>query len=106
MMGRNGQFKVLSTNLDGARSAENERSHLLEINALITKKQLAVTWIYCQHYHDSETITRVATDFIEALRGIIHHCLAPDAGGYTPSDYPEANLDQEALDDLLDEFSE
>ncbi|MGD8296324.1 MAG: amino acid adenylation domain-containing protein, partial [Desulfobacterales bacterium] len=51
MMGRNGQFKLLSTNLDGARSAENERSHLLEINALITKKQLAVTWIYCQHYH-------------------------------------------------------
>jgi non-ribosomal peptide synthase protein (TIGR01720 family) len=67
---------------------------------------LTVTWTYSPHYHDSETITQVASDFIEALRAIIHHCLAPDAGGYTPSDFPEANLDQKALDDLMDEFSE
>ena len=48
----------------------------------------------------------MTTDFIEALGAMIRHCLAPDAGGYTPSDFPEANLDQKALDDLLDEFSE
>jgi amino acid adenylation domain-containing protein/non-ribosomal peptide synthase protein (TIGR01720 family) len=106
MMGRRRQFKVLSTLLDGARSGDNERSHLLDINALITKRQLVVTWTHCPHYHDPETITQVATDFIEALGAMIRHCLAPDAGGYTPSDFPEANLDQKGLDDLLDEFSE
>jgi amino acid adenylation domain-containing protein/non-ribosomal peptide synthase protein (TIGR01720 family) len=106
MTGRNGQFKVLSTHLGRARSGDNEQSHLLDINAFLTKRQLTVTWTYSPHYHDSETITQVASDFIEALRAIIHHCLAPDAGGYTPSDFPEANLDQKALDDLMDEFSE
>ena len=106
MMGANGQFKVLSTHLDGTRSEDNERNHLLDINAMITKRQLTAIWTYSPHYHDSETIIRVATNFIEALQAIIHHCLAPDAGGYTPSDFPEANLNQKALDDLLDEFSE
>ncbi len=99
-------FKVLPTQLEGARSADNERSHLLEINALVTKNQLSVTFTYSPHYLDSGTITQLATDFIEILRAMIQHCLAPDAGGSTPSDFPEANLDQKALDDLLDEFSE
>jgi amino acid adenylation domain-containing protein/non-ribosomal peptide synthase protein (TIGR01720 family) len=106
MMARNGQFKVLSTYLDGARSGDNARICLLDINALITQRQLAVTWTYSPHYHDSETITQVAADFIKTLGALIHHCLTPDAGGYSPSDFPEANLDQRALDDLLDEFSE
>jgi len=106
MMAPKGQFKILPIHLAGMRSGNNARSHLLDINALITKKQLSVIWTYSPHHHDSETITHVAADFIETLRAIIHHCLAPDAGGYTPSDFPEANLDQKALDDLLDEFGE
>ena len=65
-----------------------------------------VIWTYSPYYLASETISQVATDFIDTLRAIIHHCLAPGAGGYTPSDFPEANLDQKELDDLLDEFSE
>jgi non-ribosomal peptide synthase protein (TIGR01720 family) len=106
MMARNSEFKILPIQLDGMRSGDNARSHLLDINALITQRQLTVTWTYCPHHHDSETIQQVATDFIEALGAMIRHCLAPGAGSYTPSDFPEANLDQKALDELLDEFSE
>ena len=106
MMARNGEFKILPIHPAGMRSGNNARSHLLDINALITQRQLAVTWTYCPHYHDPETISQVAVDFIEALGAMIRHCLAPDAGSYTPSDFPEANLDQKGLDELLDEFSE
>ena len=29
---------------------------------------------------------------------LVEHCCAPGAGGYTPSDFPLAGLDQAALD--------
>jgi hypothetical protein len=38
---------------------------------------------------------------MEELRALIAHCLSPDAGGYTPSDFPLANLAQEQLNNLL-----
>jgi hypothetical protein len=36
------------------------------------------------------------------LRELIEHCKSPEAGGYTPSDFPLAGLDQAGLDHLLD----
>ena len=38
---------------------------------------------------------------MEALRGLIAHCQSPDAGGYTPSDFPEATVSQQSLNRLL-----
>jgi hypothetical protein len=48
----------------------------------------------------------VAGDFLSALRSIIAHCLSDEAGGYTPSDFPETALSQAELDDLLAEFGQ
>ncbi|GAB1537692.1 hypothetical protein NUACC21_03430 [Scytonema sp. NUACC21] len=38
---------------------------------------------------------------MQALRGLINHCLAPDAGGYTPTDFPLAQLNDVQLEQLL-----
>jgi hypothetical protein len=38
---------------------------------------------------------------MDALSAIITHCQSPDAGGYTPSDFPGAKLNQKDLDKLL-----
>jgi hypothetical protein len=43
---------------------------------------------------------------LDALHQLIVHWLSSDAGGYTPSDFPEAELSQEELDALLEELSE
>jgi microcystin synthetase protein McyA len=32
---------------------------------------------------------------------MIRHCMSPSTGGYTPSDFSLANLDQERLDQLV-----
>ena len=40
---------------------------------------------------------------IEALTELIAHCQSPEAGGYTPSDFPLAGLLQHQLDRLLQE---
>jgi non-ribosomal peptide synthase protein (TIGR01720 family) len=83
------------------RSARATRRHLLEIIALVLDGRMTVRFGYAAGIHDAATIERVAAGFGAALRGCIAHCLAPDAIGYTPSDFPLARLDQEALDRLF-----
>jgi len=80
------------------------RPHLLTIHALIAEGRFRTDWIYSEHLHNKDTIERVANQFIEALRGLIDHCLSEHAGGYTPSDFALAGLDQEALDRLKSKY--
>jgi hypothetical protein len=35
------------------------------------------------------------------LRILIRHCQSPEAGGYTPSDFPTMLLSQQELDELM-----
>ena len=62
---------------------------------------LQVRWSYSEAVHRRETIERLANDYMAALLAIIRHCQSPEAGGYTPSDFPLAGLSQEDLEKLL-----
>jgi non-ribosomal peptide synthase protein (TIGR01720 family) len=46
-------------------------------------------------------VTAVADSFLAELRAIIAHCLSPEAGGYTPSDFGDVPLSQSELDLLI-----
>ena len=78
------------------------RDHLIEINSGVSDGQLKVFWSFSDHVHERETIETVAEAFIAELKSIISHCLSPDAGAYTPSDFPQANLDVDKLNSILD----
>jgi len=45
-------------------------------------------------------VETLAEIFLSALRGLIAHCLSPEAGGYTPSDFQEPGLSQDVVDML------
>lgn len=83
------------------RSPRAKRPYLIEVSGKIIKGQLQMEWIYSQNIHDRSTITRVANDYMTSLREIITHCMSPEAGGYTPSDFPEAKITQGELSKLL-----
>jgi amino acid adenylation domain-containing protein len=51
-----------------------------------------------------EDLERIAGRFAEILGTLIRHCLSPEAGGFTPSDFPVSGLDQADLDRLLAEL--
>jgi len=87
-------------------SPRARRSHLVEINSWVADGQLRVHWRYSEAMHRRSTIDRLAQDFLKELRSLIHHCTSPGVGGYTPSDFAEAGLDQEKLDALLAELGE
>ncbi|WP_414587304.1 amino acid adenylation domain-containing protein [Scytonema sp. PCC 10023] len=94
-------FKLANESSGPSRSSLNHRTHLLEVNSIIFDSQLRVDWTYSENLHHSSTIERIAHEFLQALRGLIAHCLAPEAGGYTPSDFPLAQLNNVELEQLL-----
>ncbi|NEQ30815.1 MAG: amino acid adenylation domain-containing protein [Leptolyngbya sp. SIO4C5] len=94
-------FTVASEPRGPGRSPKGDRRYDLDINAVVAGGQLRADWSYSQARYRAETITALADGFITALRSLIAHCQSPDAGGYTPSDFAEANLNQQELDQFL-----
>ncbi|WP_009631335.1 non-ribosomal peptide synthetase [Synechocystis sp. PCC 7509] len=97
----NSLFKLASRSVGASRSPHGRRSHLIEIDGMVASKQLQFNWTYSQNIHCAATIESLAEKFIDTLRSLITHCQSPDVGGYTPSDFPEAQLSQTELDNLL-----
>jgi non-ribosomal peptide synthase protein (TIGR01720 family) len=87
------------------RSPRGDRSHLLEISGVTHRGRLRLDWIYSENIHSRGTIERLAQGFVEALRRLIAHCQSQEAGGYTPSDFPLANVSQQQLDGIMAVFS-
>jgi amino acid adenylation domain-containing protein/non-ribosomal peptide synthase protein (TIGR01720 family)/FkbM family methyltransferase len=83
------------------RSPQGERAHLIEIDGHISGGVLRMVWTYGAEVHRRATIETVARGFHDALLEIINHCVSPDAGGFTPSDFPEARISQKQLDKLI-----
>jgi amino acid adenylation domain-containing protein/non-ribosomal peptide synthase protein (TIGR01720 family) len=97
-------FKLTHWNLEPRRSPRGSRRHLLEGNGFITGGQLWLNWTYSENLHQRVTVERLAQGCIEALRAIIAHCQSPEAGGYTPSDFPDVELSPEQLERALEEI--
>jgi amino acid adenylation domain-containing protein/non-ribosomal peptide synthase protein (TIGR01720 family) len=87
---------------NGTRHPLSERHHLFEINALIKNGMLSIDWSYGNKLFDAKTMTSLMDDFYTSLRDIVNHCLNVENIKYTPSDFPDAELNQDDLDSLLD----
>jgi amino acid adenylation domain-containing protein/non-ribosomal peptide synthase protein (TIGR01720 family) len=94
----NSIFARATENVGPIHSARGNRRHALSINSGVSKGRLQLVWTYSQNIHRHSTIERLADRFLDALRSLISHCRSPEAGGYTPSDFPLAGLDQTQLD--------
>ncbi|HEV7672583.1 MAG TPA: amino acid adenylation domain-containing protein [Thermoanaerobaculia bacterium] len=94
-------FRVRTDRTGRDVGADNARTHALEITSLIVDGIFETRWRFSPDLHRTATIERWLERFTGALRKLISHCLAPDAGRFTPSDFPLARLDQRELDALL-----
>jgi non-ribosomal peptide synthase protein (TIGR01720 family) len=83
------------------RHPRQKQLDLVAINARVMDSVLQVNWSYSEAVHRRETIERLANDYLAALLAIIRHCQSPEAGGYTPSDFPLAGVSQADLDKIL-----
>ncbi|BAY41880.1 beta-ketoacyl synthase (plasmid) [Nostoc sp. NIES-2111] len=83
-----------------SRSLRAQRSHLIEINALIVQGQLQIDWIYSQNIHRQETIASLAQDFKTALLSLVNGNQSSTVPNYTPSDFAEFQSSQWNQDDI------
>nr|QEO73624.1 Beta-ketoacyl synthase [uncultured bacterium] len=89
-----------------SRRPSDRRAHLLEVSAAVATGRLRIDWTYSASLHLPATLEKLVRSFAEALRSLIAHCRSVEARSYTPSDFPEADLEQGDLDDLIAELRE
>lgn len=99
-------FGAAQESSGAAKSRLGRRSHLLRINGSIMGGRLQLAWAYSENIHRRQTVETLAENFINALRAVISHCLTPEAGGFTSSDFPQADVRQEDLDKLMAKFTQ
>jgi amino acid adenylation domain-containing protein/non-ribosomal peptide synthase protein (TIGR01720 family) len=97
-------FSFAGENKGAEQSPRTPRRHLLEVVALVREGCLHVEWTYSERAHHHATVERLAESYLAHLRALIAHCLSAEAGGFTPSDFPEAGLSQAELDDIVGEL--
>ena len=100
-MGEWEMLRLTSERCGGVRGERNERRYLLDVVVSVIEGRLRVEWEYNERIHRAETIERLAGLYLVALERLIDHCLGEEAGGFTPSDFPDAELSQTDLDDLI-----
>ncbi|WP_150048085.1 non-ribosomal peptide synthetase [Methylomonas rhizoryzae] len=83
-----------------SRDSRGERPHELDVVAHIQSGQLHLSWRYSRERYRRATLERWADRYQTHLQTLIAHCRRADVGGYTPSDFPLAGLDQVQLDEL------
>ncbi|ABX04502.1 MAG TPA: non-ribosomal peptide synthase [Herpetosiphon sp.] len=88
-----------STGADVA--ASTPRGHLLNVASYIRDGQLQFDWEYNQTWHQQQTIERLASACVAALKALIGACRQQLRLSLTPSDVALAKLDQPTLDQLL-----
>jgi len=101
VLGEGGWLRWAKEGSGAPRDPRAPRSHVLELNAQVVGGCLEMEWTYGTQLHRRETIERVAGEVRGALRELIAHCVSPGVGGYTPSDFPDVNLDAAQLAKVL-----
>lgn len=84
-----------------AISLRHKRRFVIDFSASVVGGQLRVEVLYSDNVHRRESVEALASAFVESLRAIVTHCQSPEAGGYTPSDFPLARLAQHDLDRVI-----
>ena len=96
-----GMFGMARESAGPVRSSRQKRRHVLEVNGGVFGGRLKLIWTYSENLHRRETIEMLAESYKNRLKAIVEHCTSIEAGGYTPSDFPLAGLNQKQLDELV-----
>ncbi|MBW4647064.1 MAG: hypothetical protein KME23_29470 [Goleter apudmare HA4340-LM2] len=101
VFGESSTFRLASESPGSTISPSAIRSHPLQVMGKVMRGRLEISWGYSENIHLRSTVEQLAIDFIEGLRSLIALCQSTDTVNFTPSDFPEAELTQEELNQLF-----
>lgn len=99
-------IRLARIHMDTAHAAGALRPAQIEVNASVVNSKLNLDWTFSTNLYRPDTVEQFALLYVDCLRGLIDHCLCPDAGGSTPSDFALAGLSQQELDQIYSQFGE
>jgi amino acid adenylation domain-containing protein/non-ribosomal peptide synthase protein (TIGR01720 family)/FkbM family methyltransferase len=97
-------FELVEGQMGSAYSHAGQRSYVLDIQGKIVNDQLQLEWLYSQTLHTREEIAELVSCYGRSLQSLLAYCRTPDAGKYTPADFPRSDLDQDELNALLEQI--
>ena len=68
---------------------------------MVAGNRLRLAWSYSASLHERATVQSLAECVLGHLQALIEHCRSERGPVFTPSDFPQAGIDQKALDSLL-----
>ncbi|HEU4533135.1 MAG TPA: condensation domain-containing protein, partial [Polyangiaceae bacterium] len=100
-LGAGARFSPAAESPGAERDPYNAPAHELSIDAAVHGGRFEATWVYSGARYRRETVAAAGALFRDALKGLIAHCLSPEAGAYAPSDFPDVELLPQELDAIL-----
>ncbi|MCX4094588.1 non-ribosomal peptide synthetase [Nocardia sp. alder85J] len=76
----------------------------IDINAIVAGDRLSAQIGYPATLLDAESVAVFAGLWVRALEAVARHALSPEAGGFTPSDFPLVRLGQGDIDAVTRRF--
>ncbi|NMY06497.1 non-ribosomal peptide synthase/polyketide synthase [Pseudomonas sp. WS 5059] len=83
-----------------AQSPEAPLANWLSVEGRVYAGELELDWSFSGEVYRRETIQALVDHCARTLHELIAHCLDPQQGGATPSDFPLVSLDQAQLEGL------
>ncbi|HYP21253.1 MAG TPA: condensation domain-containing protein, partial [Chloroflexia bacterium] len=99
LVGGAGRWLEVSGESAGSeRDPNGARAHEVEVSGMVVRGELRMRWDYNGASYGAEEMEGVVGKYVAELEELIEHCIGEGAGGFTPSDFPLADLNQQALD--------
>ncbi|WP_438040319.1 amino acid adenylation domain-containing protein [Sorangium sp. So ce128] len=102
VVGAGARFSLAEEPPGAEHDPRSPLAYEIEIDAAVYDGRLEATFRYSAARYRQATIAAVSARWRDALRELIAHCLSPEAGGYTPSDFTDVALAPDELDSILE----
>jgi non-ribosomal peptide synthase domain TIGR01720 len=101
VLDKQSRFGAAAESSGATQSEQATRRYWIEVGGNVSEGKLQLGLHYSRDMYRPETIRQIIDYIHTALSELIAHCLSPQAGGFTPSDFPLASLHQHELETAL-----
>jgi non-ribosomal peptide synthase protein (TIGR01720 family) len=99
-------FALSHRPVESGQSPLTRRVHWIDVVAMVSGGELQMEWMFGTQLHRKATVEQLATAFLNNLEALVEHCLHPDTGGYTPSDFQLAGLTFDELNAVFEDLAD